>query len=231
MFERPDDNEKKWQLFPLTPAASGQWIFAAGAASLESIELGPQRGRSRFGSVHAAPRKRSMPSPVLGALTLLNLPRSVRSTLLFSRWGFPCSTTTALLRAVFDESAKTSRAMKRGTHPLVSRILEAATNVGTSPERQQVGDTTLRRYGDKAEEGGVNFQATVLKILVSYPDKFAVMANLKRDTAILATSGRDWAERTKRLAARVPALDIYSQGLVERLEGGGSRRRVVPCSN
>jgi hypothetical protein len=66
----------------------------------------------------------------------------------------------------------------------------------------------------------VNFQVTVLKILVSYPDGFAMMAELKRDMAILATSGRDWAERTKRLAARVPALDIFSQGLVERLNGG-----------
>ncbi|QQO18410.1 hypothetical protein JJB99_07840 [Bradyrhizobium diazoefficiens] len=59
----------------------------------------------------------------------------------------------------------------------------------------------------------MNFQVTVLKILVSYPDGFAVMADLKRDMAILATSGRDWAERTKRLAARVPDLDIFSQGL------------------
>lgn len=66
----------------------------------------------------------------------------------------------------------------------------------------------------------MNFQVTVLKILVSYPDGFAVMADLKRDTAILATSGGDWAERTKRLAARVPDLDIFSQALVERLNGG-----------
>jgi hypothetical protein len=66
----------------------------------------------------------------------------------------------------------------------------------------------------------VNFQVTVLKILVSYPDGFAVMTDLKRDMAILATSGRDWAERTKRLASRVPDLDIFSQGLVERLNCG-----------
>ncbi|MBR0915429.1 hypothetical protein [Bradyrhizobium japonicum] len=66
----------------------------------------------------------------------------------------------------------------------------------------------------------MNFQVTVLKILVSYHDGFAMMAELKRDMAILATSGRDWAERTKRLAARAPALDIFSQGLVERLNGG-----------
>lgn len=38
--------------------------------------------------------------------------------------------------------------------------------------------------------------------------------------AILATSGRDWTERTKRVAARVPDLDILSQRLIERLNGG-----------
>lgn len=66
----------------------------------------------------------------------------------------------------------------------------------------------------------MNFQVTVLKILVSYPEGFAVMEDLKRDMAILATSGRDWADRTRRLAARVPDLDIWSQGLVERISGG-----------
>ncbi len=66
----------------------------------------------------------------------------------------------------------------------------------------------------------VNFQVTVLKILVAYPDGFAVMEDLKRDMAILATSGRDWADRTRRLAARVPDLDIWSQGLIERTSGG-----------
>jgi hypothetical protein len=66
----------------------------------------------------------------------------------------------------------------------------------------------------------VNFQVTTLKILVSYPDGFAVMDDIKRDMAILATSGRDWADRTRRLAARVPDLDIFSQGLIDR-EGGG----------
>jgi hypothetical protein len=66
----------------------------------------------------------------------------------------------------------------------------------------------------------VNFQVTVLKILVSYPDGFAVMEDLKRDMAILATSGREWADRTRRLAARVPDLDIFSHGLVERISGG-----------
>lgn len=66
----------------------------------------------------------------------------------------------------------------------------------------------------------MNFQVTVLKILVSYPDGFAVMADLKRDMAILATSGNDWAERTRRLGSLVPDLDIFSQALIERMNGG-----------
>ena len=32
------------------------------------------------------------------------------------------------------------------------------------------------------------------------------MEDLKRDMAVLATSGRDWADRTRRLAAKVPDL-------------------------
>ncbi|WP_164935196.1 hypothetical protein [Bradyrhizobium zhanjiangense] len=47
-----------------------------------------------------------------------------------------------------------------------------------------------------------------------------MMADLKRDMAILATSGPDWSERTKRLAARVLDLNIFSQALVERLNRG-----------
>lgn len=66
----------------------------------------------------------------------------------------------------------------------------------------------------------MNFQVTVLKILAAYPNGFAVMEDLKQDMAILATSGRDWAERTRRLAARVPDLDIFSQRLIERISGG-----------
>jgi hypothetical protein len=66
----------------------------------------------------------------------------------------------------------------------------------------------------------VNFQVSVLKILVSYPQGLAPIADLRRDMALLATSGRDWTERTKRLAARAPDLDIFGQGLVERLDGG-----------
>jgi hypothetical protein len=66
----------------------------------------------------------------------------------------------------------------------------------------------------------VNFQVTVLKVLVSYPGGWASLADVKRDVAILVTSGQDWSERTTRLAARLPGLEIFSQGLVERLDGG-----------
>ena len=66
----------------------------------------------------------------------------------------------------------------------------------------------------------MNLQVTVLKILVSYPDGFATMTDLKRDMAILVTSGREWGERTNRLASRVEHLDIFSQSLIERENGG-----------
>jgi hypothetical protein len=74
---------------------------------------------------------------------------------------------------------------------------------------------TRRAHGEEVSSrkpgtgGAVNFQVTVLKVLVSYPDGFAAMADLKRDMAILATSARDWADRTRRLAARVPELDVF----------------------
>ena len=66
----------------------------------------------------------------------------------------------------------------------------------------------------------MNFQVTVLKVLVSYPDGFASLSELKRDVAILVTSGREWSERTTKLAACVPELEIFGQGLVERRDAG-----------
>lgn len=65
----------------------------------------------------------------------------------------------------------------------------------------------------------MNFQVTVLKILVSYPGGKASLEHIKRDMAILATSGRDWSDRTKRLAVKVPGLDIFTQGLIDRQDG------------
>ena len=66
----------------------------------------------------------------------------------------------------------------------------------------------------------MNFQVTVLKILASHPDGWASMAELKRDMAILVTSGREWSERTTRLASGFSDLSIFAQGMVVRIDGG-----------
>jgi hypothetical protein len=66
----------------------------------------------------------------------------------------------------------------------------------------------------------VSFQVTVLKVLAGHPGGCLSIDDLKRAVAILITSGPDWTERTKRLLARVPDLDIFSQSLVTRYDHG-----------
>jgi len=46
------------------------------------------------------------------------------------------------------------------------------------------------------------------------------VADLTRCVSILIASGSDWTNRTKRLAARAPALDIFSQSFVLRDSAG-----------
>jgi len=46
------------------------------------------------------------------------------------------------------------------------------------------------------------------------------VARLRRAVGILISSGPDWTNRTKRLAARAPGLDIFSQALVLRDDTG-----------
>ena len=67
---------------------------------------------------------------------------------------------------------------------------------------------------------GVNFQVSIMKVLASYPLRLATPAELKRDLAILASSGPDWAESTRRMAAACPDLDIFDLGFVERYSFG-----------
>ena len=62
----------------------------------------------------------------------------------------------------------------------------------------------------------MNLQVTILKVLASYPNGIATFDALKRDLEFLASSGRDWSDRTRRLAAHLPGLSIFSMGLVER---------------
>ena len=54
-----------------------------------------------------------------------------------------------------------------------------------------------------------------MKILSGYPNGLASQVDIKRDLAILATSGRDWECYSKRLAAAFPSLDIFSSGMVQ----------------
>jgi hypothetical protein len=62
----------------------------------------------------------------------------------------------------------------------------------------------------------VSIQITVLKVLASYPGGSLPVDHLKRAVAILISSGADWTERTKRLLAHAPGLDIFGQSLVIR---------------
>jgi hypothetical protein len=66
----------------------------------------------------------------------------------------------------------------------------------------------------------VSFQITVLKVLAGHPGGRASLSDLRRAVAILISSGSDWTDRTKRLAARVPDLDIFVQSFVLRDDAG-----------
>jgi hypothetical protein len=66
----------------------------------------------------------------------------------------------------------------------------------------------------------VSFQITVLKVLAGRPEGRASLADLTRYVSILILSGVDWTNRTKRLAARAPKLDIFSNSLVLRDDRG-----------
>jgi hypothetical protein len=66
----------------------------------------------------------------------------------------------------------------------------------------------------------VSLQMAILKVLSCHPEGTATIAALNADLAILNTSGRDWTDRMKRLAACVPDLDLFSKRLVVRSDDG-----------
>ena len=66
----------------------------------------------------------------------------------------------------------------------------------------------------------MSIQVAILKVLASHGSGRATHASLKRDVAILATSGPDWSTRIRRLASRVPAIDIFGNGHVLRDDEG-----------
>jgi hypothetical protein len=66
----------------------------------------------------------------------------------------------------------------------------------------------------------VSFQITILKVLAGHPEGRAALADLTRYVSILISSGADWTNRTKRLAARAPKLDIFGDSFVLRDDNG-----------
>jgi hypothetical protein len=66
----------------------------------------------------------------------------------------------------------------------------------------------------------VSFQITILKVLAGQPEGRACVADLTRYVRILISSGADWANRTKRLAALAPQLDIFGSAFVLRDSSG-----------
>ena len=66
----------------------------------------------------------------------------------------------------------------------------------------------------------MSFQITVLKVLAGHPEGHATIADLTHCVSILISSGTDWTNRTKRLAARAPKLDIFADSFVLRDDNG-----------
>ena len=66
----------------------------------------------------------------------------------------------------------------------------------------------------------MSLQIAILKVLVSHPEGRATIAALNSDLCILNTSGSDWSDRLRRLAARARGLDIFGQRLVLRDSSG-----------
>ncbi|WP_212031890.1 hypothetical protein [Bradyrhizobium sp. JYMT SZCCT0428] len=71
-----------------------------------------------------------------------------------------------------------------------------------------------------AGRGVVSFQITILKVLAGQPEGRASHPDVTKSVAILMSSGADWSERMKRLAARAPSLSIFSRGYVLRDDAG-----------
>jgi hypothetical protein len=66
----------------------------------------------------------------------------------------------------------------------------------------------------------MSLQITILKVLAGLPEGRASLEDLKHYVAVLASSGADWTQRIKRLAARAPELDIFSSDYVRRDPAG-----------
>jgi hypothetical protein len=66
----------------------------------------------------------------------------------------------------------------------------------------------------------LSIQVAILKVLASHGSGRATLNSLKQDIATLSASGPEWHARLRRLAARVPAIDIFGSGYVLRDSAG-----------
>ncbi|MBA7472676.1 hypothetical protein ES707_08008 [subsurface metagenome] len=66
----------------------------------------------------------------------------------------------------------------------------------------------------------MSIQVAILKILASHISGCATLPSLNRDIAILTASGNEWKARIRRLAARVPDIDLFGTGYVLRGDDG-----------
>lgn len=66
----------------------------------------------------------------------------------------------------------------------------------------------------------MSIQVAILKILASHGSGRATIDSLNRDMAILSASGAEWRVRIRRLASRVPSIDIFGAGYVLRDDAG-----------
>jgi hypothetical protein len=62
----------------------------------------------------------------------------------------------------------------------------------------------------------LSIQIAILKVLASHGSGRATLNSLKHDLAILSSSGADWHARIKRLALRVPEINIFGSSYVLR---------------
>jgi hypothetical protein len=68
----------------------------------------------------------------------------------------------------------------------------------------------------------VSFQITILKVLAGHPGGRASVTDLTRYVSILMSSGSDWTDRMRRVAARAPQLEIFADSFVLRDDRGWS---------
>jgi hypothetical protein len=62
----------------------------------------------------------------------------------------------------------------------------------------------------------MSFQITILKVLAGHPEGCATLSEVRHAVSLLISSGSDWTNRMKRLAALAPDLDIFGSSFVLR---------------